>query len=246
MKNTAAIILAAGLGKRMNSDMPKVLHEINGEPMITSVIRGAINAKISDIVVVVGFLGDEVKKKVSEKYKAIFAYQQEQLGTGHAVECALPYLPDHTEDVVILCGDVPLLKSSTLSEFIKYHNDNKCDITIIGAKMKNPAGYGRLIMDKDENISSIVEESDANSTQKKINIVNSGIYCVKKELLNRYIKKIDSDNAQKEYYLTDIIKIAYNADKHIKIFVKKESAEFIGVNSAKDLNYVQSFFSTKK
>ncbi len=248
IKKTAAIILAAGLGKRMGSDLPKVLHKINNTPMIMSVCDAAINSVGSDIIIVIGYKGEEVKKTVSQKYgkkkyNIQFAYQEKQLGTGHAVLCAVDYLSDNIENVVILYGDVPLLKTPTILDFINYHNSKRSDITVLGVKVKKPTGYGRLIIHSDIELSAIVEEADATSEQKKINLINSGIYCISKKLLSDYIFQIKSNNVQKEFYLTDIIGIGYKEKKKIGAFIKDESVEFMGVNSIEDLRYLETHIS---
>ncbi|MBW1617006.1 MAG: NTP transferase domain-containing protein, partial [Deltaproteobacteria bacterium] len=234
-------------GKRMGSDLPKVLHKIGGAPMIISVCDAAINSVESDIIIVIGYKGDEVKNTVLQKYKKQnikFAYQEKQLGTGHAVRCAVGHLTDNIENVVILYGDVPFLKTSTISEFINYHNSQCLDITVLGVKVKNPTGYGRLIINSTIGLSAIVEEADATSEQKKNNIINSGIYCVNKKLLSAYIFQIKSNNVQNEFYLTDIIGIAYKEKKKIGAFIKEESAEFMGINSMEDLRYAETHISS--
>ncbi|MBW1649435.1 MAG: NTP transferase domain-containing protein [Deltaproteobacteria bacterium] len=251
IKKTAVIILAAGLGKRMGSDLPKVLHKINNTLMIMSVCDAAINSVNADIIIVIGYKGEEVKKTVSQKYgekkyNIKFAYQEKQLGTGHAVKCAAPYLSDNIENVVILYGDVPCLKTSTISELIHYHNSNQLDITVLGVKVKNPTGYGRLIMNSNTGLSAIVEEKDAGYEQKKINIINSGIYCINKNLLSDYIFKIKSNNVQQEFYLTDIIGIGYKEKKKIGAFIKDDNIEFMGINSIEDLKYVKAYINSGK
>mmetsp|Transcript_21556 Transcript_21556/g.10046 ORF Transcript_21556/g.10046 Transcript_21556/m.10046 type:complete len:249 (+) Transcript_21556:3813-4559(+) len=241
----AVIILAAGLGTRMKSDIAKVLHEINGKPMIVFVVETALAAVGSDIIVIVGYQAEKVKMVISEKYDVIYAYQRQQLGTGHAVQCALSCLTDYVENVIILCGDVPLLKSVTIHDMIKYHIDNKYDITVLAFKIKDPKGYGRLIVDRNGLVSAIVEESDASKDHKEINIVNSGVYCINKALLNIYINKIKPINAKKEMYLTDIVKIAYEDRKKTGVFISSNCDEFIGINSYEDLQCVESVFNKK-
>jgi len=238
---TAVIILAAGLGKRMNSKKPKVLNKINQVPMIISVCDAAINSVGSDVIIVIGYKGEEVKKIVSQKYELTFVLQNKQLGTAHAVKCAIPYLPDYIENIIILYGDIPFLKSSTILEFINYHKLYRQDITVLGVTVRNPTGYGRLIINNSRGLSSIVEEADTSSEQKKINIVNSGIYCIEKKLLCDYINKIKPNNAQNEFYLTDIIGIGYKNKRRLGVFIKDESIEFVGINSIEDLRYAEKY-----
>ena len=249
IKNTAVIILAGGRGKRMYSDLPKVLHKIGDTPMIISVCDAAINSVGSNIIIVIGYKAEDVKNTVLQKYKEQnikFAYQEKQLGTGHAVRCAIPYLCDAVENVVILCGDVPFLKASTILEFINYHNSNQLDITVLGVKVKNPTGYGRLVINHNGELSAIVEDTDVDYEQKKINIINSGIYCINKNLLSDYIFKIKSNNVQQEFYLTDIIGIGYKEEKNIGAFIKQESIQFMGINRIEDFKYAEAYYAENR
>lgn len=237
--NFSAVILAAGMGKRMKSDNAKVLHEVLGIPMISYILRTADSVFGDNIILVVGYQADEVKKKVSEQYDVIFAFQKEQRGTGHAVLCALPQLPQNTTDVIILCGDVPLLTSGTLRKMIKCHKEKNYDLSVLSVKVDNPEGYGRLIFDDNSNLCGIVEEADANAQQKKRKIVNAGIYCVKADLLKYLLPKVKSDNAQGEQYITDIVELAYQAKKAVGAVTCCEYDEVMGVNSQYDLLKVE-------
>jgi bifunctional UDP-N-acetylglucosamine pyrophosphorylase/glucosamine-1-phosphate N-acetyltransferase/UDP-N-acetylglucosamine pyrophosphorylase len=239
LQRVGIIILAAGLGTRMNSDKAKVLHEINGKPMILYVVATAEKTAGQHIVVVVGHQSEIVQKIVSETYNVKFALQQKQLGTGHAVMKALPHLADDIEDVIVLCGDVPLISAMTLKRLFQVHQQQKRDITIIGVDLEKPGGYGRLIINKKKQVSKIVEEKDATCLQKKITIVNTGIYCVKKTLLNELLPKIKPNNAQNEYYFTDIIEIAYQKNKTVGLFLSENQDEFMGINTAQELEFAQ-------
>ena len=220
----------------MKSDKAKVLHKINGKPMILYVAQTAKNVAGNCIVFVIGYQSEQVKKTVSDFGDFEFAYQHEQLGTGHAVSCALPFLPNYVNDVVILCGDVPLLTSETVIRLIKDHKSAKRDLSLLAVTLDNPEGYGRVFYDENMNVTKIVEEADADVEQKSVKTVNSGIYCVDKEFLSAALKKINSDNSQKEYYLTDIIQIGYSEGKKVGALVSDDYEEVIGVNSLKDLN----------
>lgn len=235
----AAVILAAGLGKRMKSDKAKVLHEINSKPMIMYVIETAAKIAGNNIVVVIGKQAEKVSETVSKEYKVIFALQKEQLGTGHAVKCALPLLPEYSEQVLILCGDVPLLSSGTVKKLYEDHIGANRDISVLAVETENPKGYGRIILDNENNVSGIVEDADASDAQKRIKIINSGIYCVKKEFLEYSLNKIGSNNAQNEFYLTDIIKIGYNDKKNMGAVIGEDKEEVLGVNSIQDLMEVE-------
>jgi len=234
-KKPAIIVLAAGEGKRMKSSKAKVLHDILGIPMVMYVVETAQKVAENDIILVVGNQAKAVRKVVSERYDVIFSLQKEQLGTGHAVSCALPYLPESTEHVIILCGDVPLLTPSTIHRLLDDHIKAKRDITILATKIDNPKGYGRILIDKKKNVKGIVEETDATDKQKEIKIINTGIYCLKKEILFDLLKKITPNNVQGEFYLTDIIEISYKERKIIGAVIEKDFEEFLGVNNHKDL-----------
>jgi UDP-N-acetylglucosamine diphosphorylase/glucosamine-1-phosphate N-acetyltransferase len=242
MKNkTAVIILAAGLGKRMESDRAKVLHEVAGKAMILHVLETAKSIAENNLVVVVGYQAEIVRQKVSEVFDVEFAYQAEQLGTAHAVSCAIPHLPENMENILILCGDVPLISHNTLKNLFEYHIETKRDITILAVDVDDPTGYGRIIMDESGNVSGITEEADATDAEKSLKTINSGIYCVRKEYLLETINKIKSDNVQEEYYLTDMISIAYNEKKSVGAVVGLCQKEVIGVNTLQDLKMAENF-----
>jgi UDP-N-acetylglucosamine diphosphorylase/glucosamine-1-phosphate N-acetyltransferase len=243
--NLTTVILAAGLGKRMNSDKAKVLHEINGKPMIMYVIETAKEIAGSNIIVIVGKQADKVIDTVSRNHKVVFALQKEQLGTGHAVKCAMPFLPPYSENILILCGDVPLLTCDTLKRLCYEHIKLDRDISILVVKTDNPKGYGRIIMDEKQYILGIVEEADATEDQKRINTINSGVYCVKKSFLEYSLDKIKADNAQGEFYLTDIVKIGYNENKKVGAIIGEDSQEILGVNSIQDLIVVEEIIQKR-
>jgi UDP-N-acetylglucosamine diphosphorylase/glucosamine-1-phosphate N-acetyltransferase len=233
--NVAVIVLAAGLGTRMQSGKAKVLHEILGEPMIMYIAETAVKIAGANVIVVVGNQADKVKKTVSEHFKVLFSVQKEQLGTGHAVGGAFPFLPDQIEQVVILNGDVPLLTSNTVINFLEDHLCSKRHLSILAANVENPTGYGRILFDKNMNVNEIIEESDATEAQKAITTINTGIYCVEKGFLFNSVKKIKSNNAQGEFYLTDIIKIGSHENKTVGVLIGKDAEEFVGINTPLEL-----------
>ncbi|MGD2270868.1 MAG: NTP transferase domain-containing protein [Desulfobacterales bacterium] len=239
--NIAVIILAAGLGTRMHSNKAKVLHEILGKPMVLYVIETAQKVARGDIIVVIGTQGDKVREAVSKREnRLIFAYQDQQLGTGHAVLCALPHLSDHVGAVVILCGDVPLITAETVLKLIDSHVNNSRDITVLAVKMDDPTGYGRILTDQHGQVRGIVEEVDATEEQKKINTINTGIYCVNSRILADLLQKISPDNTQSEIYLTDIVALGYKANKSVGVFTGGNLTEFYGINNRQDLSKVQT------
>ena len=240
------VILAAGLGTRMKSEKAKVLHEICGRPMIEYVVKTAISVVGSNIVVVVGHQAEQVKSVIDLVGKVNYALQKEQLGTGHAVQCAMPFVLDNVKDVVILCGDVPLIRPTTISNLITVHRDGNCDVSLLAVKVDDPKGYGRIILDDRGRLSAIVEEADADSSQKKINDINSGIYIVKREYLGEALPKLRADNAQKEIYLTDIIAIGYAEGKSLGYTIGNDSSEIIGVNSLNELQLAENLMKRRK
>ncbi len=239
--NVAVIILAAGLGTRMNSDLAKVLHPILGLPMLRYVLATASSIVADNIVVVVGHQADEVKRVCSQSPGIRFALQEKQLGTGHAVLSAMPQLADNVEDVIILCGDVPLLKEKTVRLLLDDHRKNKRIVSLLAVEIDQPKGYGRVIIDDQRNLSRIVEEADATAAEKEVKLINSGIYCVGRRFLDESLAQITPDNAQGEFYLTDIIGIGYQANKKIGVMVGDDDMEVSGVNSIDDLKFVEKF-----
>ena len=242
----AVIILAAGLGTRMKSDKAKVLHEIMGKPMVLYVVDAAKAVAEDNIILVIGNQAEKVQKIVSKRYNAFFALQEEQLGTGHAVSCAIPSLAEPVEHVLILCGDVPLIKADTLTRFTKDHLSAKRDISLLAVQIDDPKGYGRILTDKNMHLTGIVEEADATEEQKKIKTINTGIYCVRKQFLTEALQKIKPDNAQGEFYLTDIIGIGHKKGKHIGVMIGDNPNEVIGINTPHDLATVEAIMQTGK
>ena len=246
MNSTVGIvILAAGLGTRMKSDKAKVLHTVCGRSMIEHVVETAVDVAGSNVVVVVGHQADRVEQVVRQSFDVHFALQAEQLGTGHAVLCAMPHLSEAVDQVVILCGDVPLIRPSTIRELIQNHENQKRDVTLLAVHMSDPTGYGRILSDENQNLIGIVEQADANDEQKKITLINTGIYAVQRNFLSDSLPQIGSDNAQNEIYLTDIIGIGHRQRKSVGTVVGRDSDEIIGVNSPVELQLVENTMQTR-
>jgi len=243
--DVAVIILAAGMGTRMKSTKAKVLHEILEKPMILYVVETAEKVAGNDVILVIGNQADEVRRIVSEKGKAIYAYQDKQLGTGHAVSCALSLIPDYCEEVVILCGDVPLLTADTVIKLVNDHIKTKRDISLLAVEKDNPKGYGRVLHDGRDHVLKIVEEADANEEQKQIKMINTGIYCIKKNFLVDTVGKIKSNNAQGEFYLTDIIEMGNKAKKLVGALIGNDDKEFFGINSKKELKEAERMMKSR-
>jgi len=240
IENIAIIILAAGLGTRMKSDMAKVLHPILGVPMICHVLETAYSVADRDVIAVVGHQADRVQE-ACQKFKSVsFALQSEQNGTGHAVLCAMPAVPESVQYVVILCGDVPLLKAETINNLVQDHVQGDRDLTLLAVELTNPTGYGRVLMNADRQLKKIVEEADADEVEKAICLINSGIYCVSRPFLAASLMKLTPDNAQGELYLTDIIEVGYRWGKHIGVLVGPDPDEVTGVNTIEHLKGVET------
>jgi UDP-N-acetylglucosamine diphosphorylase/glucosamine-1-phosphate N-acetyltransferase len=233
--DASVIILAAGLGTRMKSRKAKVLHELSGRPMILYVVETASEVVNDNVVLVVGHQAEKVRQIVSERYRVTYALQEKQLGTGHAVLTAMQYLPTFTRDVVILYGDVPLLMPQTIRKLLVDHRTSNRDITLLGVELDNPTGYGRLLLDKNRDPRKIVEESDATPEQKQIKTINTGIYCVKKNVLSETLQKTNTRNAQGERYLTDIIEIGNKTGMDVGAVFTDTVEEIIGVNTPSEL-----------
>ncbi len=234
MKDVAAVILAAGKGTRMKSNKAKVLHEISGSPMIHYVVETVL-AVIPDVVVVVGYQGEQVREALAGYPMLRFAIQEKQLGTGHAVMTALPKLGMATKDVVVLCGDTPLIRKRTLHSLINEHKEGAKMLTLLATKLVDPTGYGRILLDSGGNVCRIVEESDATQEQRNVKTVNTGTYCISFNFLKMFLPTLGTDNAQGEFYLTDIVEGAYQGNVPAYAIRVEDSFEVLGINTKKDL-----------
>ena len=235
----AVVVLAAGLGKRMRSDIPKVLHPVLGRPMLSYVLSEVETLTPKKTVVVVGHGAEEVKK-VSTSKKISYATQSKQLGTGHAANCASASLKNFKGDVLILNGDYPLITSGTLKKFVKNHQKNKSDLSILTAIVDESGGYGRIKRDKTGKVVAIVEEKNASREEKFIDEINSGTYCVKSSFLWSALNKINTKNKQKEYYITDIVELASKQKLVVNGVLASNSEEVLGINDRTDLAFVES------
>lgn len=224
-----SIVLAAGAGTRMKSKLPKVLHKVTGVSMLEHVIDVTEEIKCDKKVVVIGHGADLVKE--ATKHREIeFVFQEEQLGTGHAVMQAERLIPDNG-NVIVLYGDTPLIRGESIKRFIQIHKENDYSASILTTEIDNPTGYGRIIRDEKGKVIKIVEEKDANEIQKKVKEINSGIYCFKAGELKKSLRKLDNNNSQGEYYLTDVIEILRSEGKEIGTYKLKDYTEIMGVNS---------------
>jgi bifunctional UDP-N-acetylglucosamine pyrophosphorylase/glucosamine-1-phosphate N-acetyltransferase len=225
------VVLAAGEGKRMKSSRSKLLHEIAGHSLVSYSIRTATSLEPERVVVVVGHGRDQVEAHLAEiAPHVITAIQDEQLGTGHAVQVALGQLPDVTGEVVVTYGDVPLLTTETLAELVVSHRTNGSAVTVLTAHVADPSGYGRIVRDPDDLVSRVVEHSDAGPEELSITEINSGIYVFDAETLRSALAGLRSDNAQGELYLTDVVEVARRAGKAVRAHVVSDLWQTVGVN----------------
>lgn len=224
----ATVILAAGKGTRMKSKLPKVLHNVCGSTMLSYVIDAVQGAGVKKIIVVVGYGADVVAREV--KGRAQVAHQAEQLGTAHALLQAGPFLSDFKGRLLVLCGDTPLIESGTLLELIRSHRSAGSAATVLTAILEDSAGYGRVVRDNQGSVLKIVEQKDASSEEKGIREVNTGIYCFEADGLFEDLSRLTPNNAQGEYYLTDIIGINVSRGRRVSAVTMDNPQEMMGIN----------------
>ena len=230
----AVAILAAGRGTRMKSDLPKVLHQLGGRTLVQRVLESCVQLQPSRRLIIVGYGADLVRdslQKTDTQPGLEFVEQTEQLGTGHAIQQLLPYLKDFTGDLLVLNGDVPLLRPDTLEQLIKIHKENGNGATLLAAHFPNPTGYGRVFCDSQNLVNQIVEERDCTDAQRQNHRINAGVYCFNWPQLAKILPDLKADNDQQEYYLTDTV---HHLDKVMAVDVA-DYREILGVNSRKHL-----------
>ncbi len=233
MGDTAIIIMAAGKGKRMKSNLPKVLHNLAGKPILNYVLDIVDQLEAKRKILIVGYKSDKIRELIGDKIEHV--EQKEQLGTAHAVLQTKRLLSDFKGDVLILSGDAPFLTVKTLKKLLKHHQANNFCCTLVSTILKIPKGYGRIIRDKKGKIKGIIEEVDLSADKKKITEVNSGIYCFNKDKLFQVLEKIVPDNKQGEYYLTDSVEILIKEGLTVGNIIVKDYSEILGINSRLDL-----------
>ena len=235
MEGIISVILAAGKGTRMKSDLVKVLHPLLGVPMLSYPVELSLNViNAEKTIVVIGHQADRIQEKFKDP-RIHFVLQEEQLGTGHAVLQAVPLLQSSTGTVLILCGDVPLVKPETLRSFMETFWRNESILSVLTAVIENPFGYGRIIRSPAGWLERIVEEKDASEEEQLIREINTGIFCVKASYLIDGLKEIGQGNAQSEYYLTDLVEIGRKWGLRCSAHIVADPVEVMGINTRVDL-----------
>lgn len=253
------VILAAGMGKRMNSDLPKVIHMLCGKPLLVWVIESLIEAGITKIVIVISPVQTRIEEIISNYHfsnniQIKFAYQRIPLGTGDATKCGIDCVEKYfskeisnylNKNILIAYGDTPAVQGTTFKKFLEYHSSKENYITILAFQANNPFGYGRIVTDQNGNFIAICEEKDCSEEQKKIKLCNSGFICANYIELKNKLPLIKNNNAAKEYYLTDIPLISKQYGGKIGYMIGDDESEFLGINSQEQLAKMEIKFQEK-
>jgi bifunctional UDP-N-acetylglucosamine pyrophosphorylase / glucosamine-1-phosphate N-acetyltransferase len=244
MSRLAVLVLAAGQGTRMRSDLPKVLHELAGWPLLKHVLQAVHPLQPERIIIITGHQAQLVEEALSST-SITWVRQQKQKGTGHAVLCALPALEGFDGNILILNGDTPLVESQTLQNFVGHHCQESRELSVLSMTIDNPTGYGRVVRDAAGGLLEVVEEKDADAKIREITEVNSGIYCVASRNLASWLGQVTNNNAQGEYYLPDIIPMAVAAGKGAA-YHHADSLSLAGVNNRLQLSQLEKVFRDRK
>jgi bifunctional UDP-N-acetylglucosamine pyrophosphorylase/glucosamine-1-phosphate N-acetyltransferase len=247
MENLAVIILAAGKGKRMRSGLVKVLHPLLGRALLSYSLECALEGlQPEKTVVVVGHQAEQIRAAFPDP-KITFVEQKQQLGTGHAVSMTEPMLKNFPGTILILSGDTPLIHAQTLLEMVKHHQDEKAALTILTTLREDPTGYGRVIRGrgKGRKVHKIVEEQDATRRERGIREVNTGIYCAQAPFLFQALSTLRTDNAQREYYLPDIVESALRKKKRVATFTARDPVEVMGINTRAELAQAEEIMAAR-
>ncbi|MGE5484186.1 MAG: bifunctional UDP-N-acetylglucosamine diphosphorylase/glucosamine-1-phosphate N-acetyltransferase GlmU [Ignavibacteriales bacterium] len=237
MQKVAAIVLAAGLGTRMKSSLVKTMHPLRGKPLITYSVNTAKELEPARLIVVVGHQAGKVMDAVGPE--VAYAVQREQKGTAHAVMQAVPLLQGFDGDVVVLYADMPLLPSSLVRRLIERHSSNGCSATVLTSIFTNPSGYGRVIRDAAGEFLRVVEDRDCSPAERSINEINTGVYCFTYHLLLEALDRVRPENAQGEFYLTDVLGIMQAAGHRVGTVTAEDETEVAGINDRKQLAWAE-------
>ena len=240
-----ALVLAAGKGTRMKSDLAKVLFPLEGRALIHHVLDAVEEAAFARTLVIVGHQHERVEEELSGR-QVEFVLQEEQLGTGHAVQCAAPELAGYKGDVVILAGDAPLIRGRTLRELVEHHRRRAAAVTVLTAVLSDPSGYGRVVRDEEGRVVGIVEDKDCTPGQKKIQEINSSIYAMRWPFLSRVLPRLRRDNQQGEYYLTDSVGLAFAEHLPVEGIVVEDPREVAGINTLEQLEEARMVMNERR
>ncbi len=248
-KALEAIILAAGKGTRMQSDLPKVCHPVGDRPMVCAVVDACLRAGCSRVVVVVGYK-QELVREALEEYgdKVEFAIQHEQLGTGHAVVSAMDSYPIETRentDVFVLCGDGPLIRSSTLDKMLDVHHSSGAHATLATSVIDDPDGYGRIVRNGDGRFERIIEQKNANEQELAINEVNPSYYCMNALAMFEALKQVNRNELTGEYYITDVFELMLKNEQQVEVIDAVPSEDILSINTLDHLAQVDSIFRAR-
>jgi bifunctional UDP-N-acetylglucosamine pyrophosphorylase / glucosamine-1-phosphate N-acetyltransferase len=245
MTGPAVVVLAAGQGKRMVSDLPKVLHPFAGSPIVEFVLDAVDELSPARTVVVIGHQADRVRAALAGR-NVLFALQAQQLGTGHAVQQCAEALQGFAGTILVLVGDVPLLRAETLSAMLRLHAESRCACTVLTAEFSDPTGYGRIVRDSEGHVEAIVEHRDATGAQRQIREINSGILAFESQALWEYISRLSRGNSQSEYYLTDLIGLLAAAGRRVCAYCVDDPWEVTGINSPEQLSELERIFRQRE
>lgn len=243
MKKRYVIVLAAGQGTRMKSKLYKVMHPVMGRPMVGHVVQTALDAEVDRVFTITGVGADVVKEYLQDQTE--YVYQEEQLGTAHAVDQVRSLLANKKGTTLVLSGDTPLIQAHTIKKLMDFHEDKGAKATVLTAHAENPFGYGRVIRAEDGSVHKIVEEKDANDIEKATNEINTGTYCFDNEQLFEALKKVNNNNAQGEYYLPDVIEILKEQKEKVEAYQLNNMDESLGVNDREALATAQSIMQAR-
>ena len=237
-------ILAAGKGTRMKSDKAKVLHEIAGKPLVNYVLDTTTAIDNQGVNLIIGHQADSVKE-ATKSYNPTYVLQEEQLGTGHAVMMLEPILAEKDGDLIILCGDVPFTSKETLQDLINHHESQQAKATVLTVILEDAGSYGRIVRDSNGNLEKIVEAKDGTADILAIKEINSGIYVFDIKLLFKTLNNINTNNVQKEYYLTDVIELLKNGGEKVSAFAITNQIEVTGINTIEDLAEMEKHYENQ-